>query len=134
MSAIALRVLRALEWSGRHGACPSCRACRRCAEALGYTFAGHRDGCELAAAIRELEAPRRFNMDDTIRVTLHEVGVRLVQAHGAGSRIDGKNRITGKALDLLPILAPLFRHGTAPFALDIEIAPFAADVPDEVKP
>ena len=97
-------------------------------------FAGHRDGCELAAAIRELEAPRRFNMDDTIRVTLHEVGVRLVQAHGAGSRIDGKNRITGKALDLLPILAPLFRHGTAPFALDIEIAPFAADVPDEVKP
>lgn len=57
MSALALRVLRALEWSHEHGACPSCRACRRCDEQDGRSFAGHRDDCELAAAIRELEAP-----------------------------------------------------------------------------
>ena len=59
MSAMALRVLRDLEWSHEHGACPSCRACRRCDEQDGRSFCGHRTHCELAAAIRELEARSR---------------------------------------------------------------------------
>lgn len=49
----ALEVLRAVEWVGEgteDGEPNYCKVCRF------YTTHGHRDGCALAAAIRDLEA------------------------------------------------------------------------------
>ena len=141
MSARALRALRALEWSNEHGACPSCRACRRCDEQDGRTFAGHRPDCELAAAIREMEAARCFNVNETIRVTLTEVGLRILREHNEraaawfaahvpghdfqGVAVDKRNRLTDQAWVVFQIFGSALELGrTPPFLPSIELAPF----------
>lgn len=85
----------------------------------------------------------KFNLNDTIRVTLTDVGRHLIEVHNTGEaawfaahvptlvyqgiRIDEKGRVSGQAWKLLPILATSLRMGSEPCLMDIEIAPF--DVP-----
>ena len=90
---------------------------------------------------------KTFNLNDTIRVTLTTVGLRVLEEHNArnaawfaanvpnheftGLALDEQNRLTDQAWVVFQIFGSSLDLGRAPpFSTTIEIAPF--DAPAEV--